>query len=565
MERAAIYHISEHNYAYAVDGDTLAVRLRAKKNDLERVVVHYKNLYDHTSRPEELSMEKILSDGTSDLYEARIRVKEKRFKYYFELFSSGKRVFYTSDGFLESVDEKNCFFYPYINDDDIFRPPSWAEGEIIYQIFVDRFHDGDPSNNPPGTIPVGTPPGRESYYGGDLEGVILKLDYVAGLGAKIIYLNPIFLSNSYHKYDIIDYYSIDGAFGKTEDLVRLVERAHERGMRVVLDGVFNHCSSSNPLFLDVLERQSESRYRDWFCIERFPIDATGKNYDTFAGLVPGMPRLNTCNPEVIRYITDIALHWTKLLKLDGWRLDVADEVSHALWINLRRELKALSPDILLIGEIWNHSSRWLQGREMDTATNYKFMRALHEFVADKIEARSFWERVSANKMLYRSCLYNYLVNLVGSHDTTRCRTILGSDELHILAMAVNLTFEGMPLIYYGDEVCMEGGFDPDNRRAMKWEDVESRCARKIRELSRFRAGSEILKKGSLIPIEAGRRVLAFYREFEGERLYFLANFDVRASVLEGPWRDAQVILGEGSLEGGRLALESGRYVLLGDK
>ena len=115
MERAAIYHISEHNYAYAVDGDTLAVRLRAKKNDLERVVVHYKNLYDHTSRPEELSMEKILSDGTSDLYEARIRVKEKRFKYYFELFSSGRRVFYTSDGFLESVDEKNCFFYPYIN------------------------------------------------------------------------------------------------------------------------------------------------------------------------------------------------------------------------------------------------------------------------------------------------------------------------------------------------------------------------------------------------------------------------------------------------------------------
>jgi hypothetical protein len=256
MERAAIYHISEHNYAYAVDGDTLAVRLRAKKNDLERVVVHYKNLYDHTSRPKELSMEKILSDGISDLFEARIIVKEKRFKYYFELFSPGERIFYTSDGFLESVDEKNCFFYPYINDDDIFRPPSWAEGEIIYQIFVDRFYDGDPSNNPPGTIPFGTPPGRESYYGGDLEGVILKLDYVAGLGAKIIYLNPIFLSNSYHKYDIIDYYSIDGTFGKAEDLARLVEAAHERGMKVVLDGVFNHCSSSNPLFMDVLERQS---------------------------------------------------------------------------------------------------------------------------------------------------------------------------------------------------------------------------------------------------------------------------------------------------------------------
>jgi glycosidase len=168
-------------------------------------------------------------------------------------------------------------------------------------------------------------------------------------------------------------------------------------------------------------------------------------------------------------------------------------------------------------------------------------------------------------MLNRSCLYNYLVNLVGSHDTTRCRTILGSDELHVLVMAVNLAFEGMPLIYYGDEVCMEGGFDPDNRRAMKWEDVNSDCARRIGELSRFRAGCIVLKKGSITPIEAGRRILAFCREFEGERIYFVANFDGRECVLEGPWRDAQVKLGEGSLEDGRLTLESGRYVLLGYK
>lgn len=558
MERSSIYHISEHSYAYPVDENVLMVRLRAKKDDLDRVVVHYKNLYDHSNSSKKSVMSKMLSDKYTDLFQASLRIEERRFKYCFEIFSEDDKIFFTSQGFMNEPADEDFFYYPCINEDDLFHLPKWAEGETIYQVFVDRFFRSDRALHHPDLRAWNMPPEKtmldrggfrgvvrtDTYYGGDLAGVTQKLDYISNLGARVLYLNPVFAAESYHKYDVTDYFQVDSRFGDLHDLKELVNEAHSRGMKVVLDGVFNHCSYANELFQDVIRNQERSRYKDWFYIRSFPVTEERKDYDSFGNVAPSMPRLNTSNQEVIDYVIDVTTYWTKALNLDGWRLDVADEVSHDLWVQLRRSLKSLSAELILIGEVWNNASRWLQGDEMDTVTNYKFRKSLLKFIQEHKDANLFWDSLSSNKMTYKSPVYNYLINLVGSHDTTRCRTLLDSAELHTLAMVVTLAFQGMPLIYYGDEHAIEGGFDPDNRRPMKWEETDNPWARIIGEISRFRASSETLKKGSLEPLYSkNRRVVAFTREYRGKSLHLIANFGDTCATVEIPGGVDDVVLG----------------------
>ena len=317
MEKSAVFHMSEHNYCYPVSADTLCVRLRVRSGDCVKVLVYFKNLYDHTNHYYVKEMELHLSDGINDLYETEITVKEKHFKYYFELHAGDEIYYYTADGFLDTVHESNCFYFPRINRDDLLSNPEWAEGEIIYQVLIDRFHDGDSSNNPPGVKPPGALPDRNTYYGGDFQGIIERLDYIESLGTRIIYLSPLFRSPTYHKYDVADYYRIEEIYGGEEGLLKLVQSAHARGMKIVLDAVFNHCSVENELFQDVIVRGDRSRYRDWFIIESFPVDPENGNYDTFAGRVPSMPRFDTCNREVIEYLVNVAVYWTEKLNIDG--------------------------------------------------------------------------------------------------------------------------------------------------------------------------------------------------------------------------------------------------------
>ncbi|HAA85653.1 MAG TPA: alpha-glycosidase [Kosmotogaceae bacterium] len=559
MEKSAIYHISEHSYAYPVNNDTLIVRLKTKKNDVDKIVIHYKNLYDHSSNSKKAVMSKVLSARYCDLFEASLHIQERRFKYCFQIFSKGENIFFTSEGFMKAPADEDFFYYPCINEDDIFHLPKWAQGEVIYQVFVDRFFRSDRAPDYPDLRSWNMLPEKEmlncggfrglvrkdTYYGGDLAGVTEKLDYISNLGAKVLYLNPIFAAESYHKYDVTDYFRIDSRFGTLHDLKELVEEAHARGMKVVLDGVFNHCSYANELFQDVVRNQEKSKYKDWFHIRSFPVNEERKDYDSFGNVAPSMPRLNTSNQEVIDYVIDLTTYWTKTLNLDGWRFDVADEVSHELWVQLRRSLKKISPEIILIGEVWNNASRWLQGNEMDTVTNYKFRKALLKFMQKHRNANIFWEALSSNNMLYKSPVYNYLINLVGSHDTTRCRTLLGSAELHVLAMVVTLSFQGMPLIYYGDELAIEGGFDPDNRRPMQWNEISNPWAKIIGQITRFRSESEILKKGSLVPFDSGNpEVISFTREYEGKRIHLVANFGDSNARVVIPGGVNEIILGQ---------------------
>ncbi len=561
-----IYHISDHNYAYPISSDTLNIRIKVKKNYYDKITIYYKNLYDHTEKIEKKEMTLILEDEYYQLYEASISVLERHFKYYFELESKAEHFFYTADGKMEKISSENYFYYPVINSDDIVTLPKWAEGEIIYQVLIDRFYDGDPSNNPSKVKKPTEAPDRNTYYGGDFAGLINKIAYLKQFGTKILYLSPLFSSPTYHKYDVDDYYRVDNIYGSEEELIELVRVAHENGIRVILDCVFNHCSSENKLFQDVIIKGEKSIYKDWFYIDGFPIDQVNLNYDTFAGVVPSMPRFNTTNPEVINYLTEVACYWTKKLKIDGWRLDVADEVASSLWRELRKKLRNINEDIIIIGEVWNHASKWLQGDQFDTVTNYKYRQYLIEFIDNKISSKRFFEKINSLKSLYKSPFYNYMVNLVGSHDTIRLLTYLKKlypdtyNEIHYLSLALTLCMDGIPLVYYGDEIALEGEVDPDNRRCFLWERINEKSVLELQKLALFRSSSEILKKGVLIPLFVDERIIAFKREYNGKALTIFANYTNETKIIN--FQARKIVYGNAKVFEGKLQINKYSLAIL---
>jgi cyclomaltodextrinase len=530
--KTSVFHVPDIPYAYPVGSDRLNVRLKIGRG-VKQVIVHYKNLYDHTDNISSQPMELLLTDRNYALFETTIQVKERHFKYYFEIHWRKQKLCYTSDGWQKNPVPQNYFYYPVINESDILQMPKGWEGETIYQIWVDRFFDGNPANNPENVKPPYGKPDRSTYYGGDFAGIIAKLPYLVSLGVSAIYLSPVFKSPSYHKYDISDYDTIETIYGGEKGLMELVDKAHEAGIKVVLDAVFNHCSILHPYFQEVVKNGESSRYAKWFCIESFPVDPEKGNYDTFASLVPEMPKWNTSNPEVIAYLTDICVNWTKKLQIDGWRFDVADEVSTHLWGFLRKTIKRDFPDVLMIGEIWNQAGRWMQGDQMDTVTNYKYRFWLLEFLTGKIGSEDFWNHLNTYKMLYPTPMSNYLVNLIGSHDTIRSVTFLKNRSDHFLTLGFLLLSEGIPLIYYGDEIGLEGNVDPDNRRAFDWSKINSEDNSLIRALGCLRKNSAILKKGKTIPLKTKGKVLAFKRIYQNQMLTVVVNYTEQSFYLKG--------------------------------
>lgn len=550
--KASIQHISEHNFAYAIKHDTLNIRLKVE-NIFDKVVIYYKNVYDHSMKIKKKAMDIILTDDVFALYETFIQVKERHFKYYFELHLGNEVFYYTADGLVLKAIPSNYFYYSMINQNDILVLPKWAEGKIIYQILVDRFFDGNPLNNPPHVKDISKLPDQNTYYGGDFEGIIEKLPYIASLGTKIIYLSPVFKSPTYHKYDIYDYETIEEIYGGEKQLKNLIDKAHQMKMKVILDAVFNHASIKHPFFQDVIEKGEKSIYHNWFWIESFPVNLEKCNYDTFASLVPSMPKWNTTNPEVIDYLVKISEKWVKKLSIDGWRLDVADEVATVFWQAFRSAMKAINPDIIIIGEVWNNATKWMQGDQMDTITNYKYRYWLINFLTTSLDSDTFWNKLNANKMLYKTPMHNYLVNLIGSHDTIRSLTYLKDKKIHFLALALMLTMDGMPLIYYGDEIGMEGDVDPDNRRAFQWNKINQEELKFIQTIGMLRSQSEVLQKGQIIPIKTKGKVIAFKRVLNKQSITVIVNFSKNIYKQKGTAKS--LIFGNGSFQNNHLIVK----------
>ncbi|WP_442599140.1 alpha-glycosidase [Neobacillus sp. D3-1R] len=477
MFKESIYHRPKDNFAYAYDENTLHIRLRTKKGDITSAVLIYGDPYEHTENGWVTKNVPMIISGSDQMFDywfAAIQPEYNRERYGFHLSDSKESLIYTEKGFFEEApkDTGYYFCFPYLNNIDVFRAPKEIKDTVWYQIFPERFANGDEKWNPPGTLPWGSAePTPTNFFGGDLEGVIKNIDYLSELGITGIYFTPIFKAHSNHKYDTIDYLEIDPQFGDNETFKRMVKVCHEKGIKIMLDAVFNHSGFYFPQFQDVLENGENSRYKDWFHVKEFPLVTEPRpNYDTFA-FTPFMPKLNTENPEVKEYLLEVGRYWVREFDIDGWRLDVANEVDHAFWREFRQEVKKIKPDLYILGEIWHDSMPWLRGDQFDAVMNYPFTtNILNLFAKETITPKEFVENMNTVLHMYPKNVNEVAFNLVGSHDTPRILTECKDDLRKVkLIYSIMLTFIGTPCIYYGDEIGLTGEQDPGCRKCMEWD------------------------------------------------------------------------------------------------
>ena len=380
--------------------------------------------------------------------------------------------------------------------------PTWTKDAIFYQIFPDRFCRSERYKAIGKFVPWDSLPTRENMFGGNLAGVVDKLEYIASLGVNAIYLCPIFKSNSNHRYHTVDYFEIDPVLGTLKDFDRLVKKAHKLGLRVILDGVFNHCSRGFFQFNSLMELGKNSPYVDWFHVHGWPLHAySGKpNYDCWWGF-PALPKFNTDNPDVREYLFSVGEYWMKR-GIDGWRLDVPNEIDDdSFWQEFRRRIKAINPEAYIVGEIWDEPSRWLKGDQFDGVMNYPLRRAVLSFLFDEkpINLAEFAKRL---REAFPAGRFGVPMNLLGSHDTIRLASLPCSNLQRVkLALAILFFLPGAPCIYYGDEIGMEGGKDPDNRRTFPWNMLSdgrrSPVFRFLNELITLRNEERVLRDGKL--------------------------------------------------------------------
>ncbi|NBJ71095.1 MULTISPECIES: glycoside hydrolase family 13 protein [Clostridia] len=478
MIREAIYHRPKNNFAYTYDKETLHIVLQTKKDDMQRVELVFGDPYDWKNdewQTETKSMTKTGSTVYHDYWFIAIKPKYKRLRYAFICKDESESCVYSEGGIFNTLpkDIVNYFCFPFLNSVDVFQAPEWVKNTIWYQIFPERFANGDENLNPQGTLAWGSAaPAPSNFFGGDFQGILDHLDYLEELGITGIYFTPIFKAYSNHKYDTIDYMEIDPQFGDKQTFKKLVEACHERGIKVMLDAVFNHSGYYFPPFQDVLKNQENSKYKNWFHIWNFPVVTEPKpNYDTF-GFVSSMPKLNSENQEVKDYLLKVARYWIEEFNIDGWRLDVANEVDHTFWRDFRRTVKEVKPDAYILGEIWHDSMPWLQGDQFDAVMNYPFTNSAIDYLAkNTISATTFKNVITKVMHMYPKNVSEVAFNLLDSHDTPRILTLAnGNIERVKLLYLFQFSFSGTPCIYYGDEIGMRGGHDPDCRACMEWDE-----------------------------------------------------------------------------------------------
>lgn len=478
MLKEAIYHRPKQNWAYAYDERTIHIRVRTKRDDVGSVNVWYGDKFMPMSTMKLQSMYLLTSDELFDYWQVEVIPVYRRLVYGFQFKNGKDELWLNEEGFhAEKLTKHSAglFDFPYLNPVDVFKPPAWVKDAVFYQIFPERFANGDPSNDPDNVQPWGGKPEYNNYFGGDLQGVIDHLDHLTNLGVNAIYFNPLFEANTNHKYDTSDYMKVDPHFGTNETLKTLVAACHERGIRVMLDAVFNHCGGKFPPFLDVLEKGAESPYAGWFHVREWPLEVKDQvpSYDTF-GFESHMPKLNTEHPDVKLYLLDVAAYWIEEVGIDGWRLDVANEVDHQFWREFRQAVKKVNPETYILGELFHDAMMWLQGDQFDAVMNYPLSFALLDFFAkQQTDAAQFAHAINHQMVRYPKQVGEVAFNLLSSHDTERLLTMCNNDPKRMkLAVAFQFTYIGTPCIYYGDEIGLTGGQDPDCRKCMIWDESE---------------------------------------------------------------------------------------------
>lgn len=536
MYKAAILHIPLSQYAYAIDEHTLTIRIRAAKDDIKTVTLFYGDRADPVEpmRTTSVEMGKKASDDLFDYFEANIEDRYTRVCYYFLLDDGKEKTYYYERNFCDSMScgRTEYFQFPYIRREDLISEPQWAPETIMYHIFPDSFASGYRSLSGEGKRVEEME--SVTNLGGTLAGVTENVDYLRDMGINCIYLNPIFAANSYHKYDTLDYLSVDPCFGTKEDLKALVAKCHEMGIRVILDGVFNHCGPNFFAFADVLEKGKASRYYDWFYHLPDPIVyADPPNYEAFA-YVKEMPKLNTGNPEVEEYMIHVGTYWMEEVGIDGWRLDVANEINHDFWRHFRSAVRKVRPDAFFIGEIWEDAGVWLSGDQFDSSMNYRFSYLCRDFFAErKMSVSEFDAQIQKMILRYPWQVALAQMNFLDSHDVPRFLSYCGGDRSRMeLAFFYLFMSVGIPSVFYGDEQYLAGVTEPEYRQAMPWGSRDN-CYDKFKKWMELRKSHPALMRGEYRTVltDDTRGIYVFAREYGKDKvLVALNNSDVVQTV-----------------------------------
>ena len=508
-------------YAFALDDTHYIFRLRTGKGEAESVRFYYADRAVMTPKLQfaPLPMEKFRTDRYFDWYEIRLETRFERIAYYFELQNGVETLFYYGDCYemAGTPTRADYFQLPFNHRADRFAAPAWTRDAVVYNIFPDSFAAGQR------LAPNGAPPCR----GGTVRGVTENLDYIASLGFNCIYLNPIFAARSYHRYDTLDYYRIDPHMGAEDDLRDLVRRAHALGIRVILDGVFNHVSSDHPFFRDVLEKGRASRYYSCFYAlpetPRLPAAGELPGYTCFS-YVADMPKTNTADPFLRQYFCDVGANWVRKFDVDGWRLDVANELDDGFLRAFRASVKAAKSDALIVGEVWENAAHYLGGDMLDSAMNYDFRRYCRRFFAEQtVDAETFDTNVSTLPLRYNENALFAQLNLLDSHDVSRFLSLCGGKtERMELAVLLQMTFPGMPCVFYGDEKGLCGESEPEYRRPMAW-DASSPLEEVYRRMIALRKTHPALRYGSFHTELACGGVYRYSRVWNGTKITVAMN------------------------------------------
>lgn len=463
ITESALSHSIEEPF-FNVDRGIVNLSLRTRVSDIANV----KLVVDRVGAYPMTSFEK---DELYERYTASFPWNRKRdLRYRFVLDDGKGPVVFGPKGITSTSDRSNAYFVNAATYQP-FEVPKWVEHSVIYQIFPDRFANGDPTNDPKNVQPWDARPSYNNYFGGDVAGIEQHLGYLKGLGISTVYFNPIFKSPANHRYSTTDYLQVDPVFGTNQEFANLTRDLRNAGIRTVLDGVFNHTSTSFSAFADVVKNGADSKFTGWYTFKSFPVRVQrNPNYLGWANSA-SMPKLNYDSSDVRKYVLGIPEYWQKNANISGWRLDAANEVDPGFWREFRTKVKSLDKDAWIVGEVWGDGTPWLKGDQWDSVMNYQFRNAVLGFVTkagsgkpSDLEAQLMHVYHSYPPQVSRN-----LMNLIGSHDTPRILTLCNGDRsLAKLAAALQFTWVGTPNIYYGDELGMEGGRDPDNRRAMTW-------------------------------------------------------------------------------------------------
>jgi glycosidase len=429
------------------------------------------------------------------------------------------------------------------------KTPDWVKNAVFYQIFPDRFartHFPHPGLLQPHDLQEWySEPTLFGYKGGDLWGAIEKLDYLQDLGINAIYFTPIFQSASNHRYHTHDYYQVDPMLGGNEAFETFLDKAHARDIKVILDGVFNHASRGFFFFHDILENGKNSAWIDWFRIEDWPLypydESQPANYASWFG-IRSLPQFNHDNPQVREYLMRVGEYWIEK-GIDGWRLDVPFEIkTPGFWQEFRSRIKNINPEAYIVGEVWHDARQWLDGLQFDGVMNYLFTEATIAFVAgDRVKmeyvdrsaykpypalsAEGYGEKITEILALYPWEIQLTQYNLLDSHDTARLITIAGEDKASVeLATLLMFTFPGTPSIFYGDEVGLAGGIDPDSRRTFPREEEWDRQVLDYhKELIYLRHQYPALRTGNYQVLYADETVYVFARLLENQEIIVAIN------------------------------------------